>query len=139
MPVTLSIAAPGKLPSSLADDIADDIDVYPILEERTRGASDVATIMVTVAWTAFVGGLLQKFGADAHDRIAKALNRLRRAVPDEHAELLLHDEATSMTFVFDAAALADERAIAALATARYLRVPGAVFSWRVETGAWELR
>jgi hypothetical protein len=120
MSSNLHIQVSGRVPPGLADQLADDLGVYPHLESgrgRSPGAA-AAEILVSGALGAFFGSMVQQLGVHAADNLARALGRLVRSASRDHAdppvELMLADEATGIRYVLTGDVVANTAAMQAL-------------------------
>jgi hypothetical protein len=138
---TISITLPGPAPAGLADDLADDLGVYPEIDTTERGP-DASTgyVVVGTALTMLTSGMLEQFGVEAANRLMTALARLRRPVAGPPHEVRLVDEANDVVVVFDEAAVKDRRAVEALLTLeRDVYRRGVELRWHGEVGRWRAR
>src|SRR6266545_8328132 len=109
MPTTVAITLPFQAPPGLADELSEDLGVYPHIEENTRGIDPTAAgIVVATALGLFVSGMIQQFGAEAANRLMRGFGRLRRSTHQtNHEEIRLVDEANNVVIVLSPQAIAD--------------------------------
>jgi hypothetical protein len=139
MPTTVAIALPLPAPSGLADELSEDLGVYPHIEENARVIDPVtAGIVVSTALGVFVGGMIEEFGAEAAMRLTRALGRLQRSTHrTSPADLRLVDEENDIVIVVSPQAIADTRAMAALvAQERDVFQPNVELRWNSHSGRW---
>jgi hypothetical protein len=139
MLTTVAITLPAPAPPGLADELSEDLGVYPSIEDSTRGVDLAgAGVVVATALGLFVSGMIQQFGAEAANRLMRGFGRLRRAAQETgHHDIRLVDEADNIVIVLSAEALTDDRAIAALlAHQRQMFQPGAELRWDPADGRW---
>jgi hypothetical protein len=136
---TVAITLPFPAPPGLADELSEDLGVYPHIDENTRGV-DPATvgIVVATAMGVFVGGMIEEFGAQAAERLMRALGRLQRSSNrTDPADLRLVDEENDVVIVVSPQAIADVHAMAALvAQERDVFQPGVELHWNLDSGRW---
>lgn len=143
MSVGVTIAIPGTAPPRLADDLADDLGIYPCLvsDGEVRGGELEAVHIVIFAGTGtFIGAMLQQFGTEAANRVLRMIDRLRQAFPEAHPELRLVDETNQVVVMLGPEVSKDPRAITTLlALEREAFLPGVELRWDPTAGRWRAR
>jgi hypothetical protein len=141
MPTTVAITLPAPAPPGLADELSEDLGVYPSIEDSTRGVDPAsAGVVVATALGLFVSGMIQQFGAEAANRLMRGFGRLRRAAHEsDHHDIKLVDEVDNIVIVVSAEAIADDRAMAALlARERQVFRPDVELHWDPAGGRWQV-
>jgi hypothetical protein len=140
MPTTVAITLPFPAAPGLADELSEDLGVYPQIEGHARGVDPTAPgIVVATALGLFVSGMIQQFGAAAADRLMSAFGRLGpMAHRTNHRNIRLVDEGRSIVIILSPEAIDDERAMTALiAQERDLFQPETELHWNADSGRWQ--
>ena len=144
MPKYLMIQIASLTPPGLADELADDLGVYPHIESDSGRAIDAAAVEVVISAAAgtFFGSIAQQFGTRAADQLCQGFGRLvklaRHTTSNNPApQAIFIDEATGVRCALDPETVSDSRAMQALLTLDYSTYhPGATIRWDPQSIQW---
>jgi hypothetical protein len=144
MPNYLIIQIAGAAPPGLADELADELGVYPHIEPGSGRAVDpmAAEVVISTAAGAFFGSLVTQFGVRAADQLCQGFGRLvklaqrvtsRESVP----QAIFVEETTGVRCVLEPGAVAVPKAMQALLELDYgAYAAGATIRWHPQSSRW---
>lgn len=142
MPIDLTIQTASPAPPGLADELADDLGIYPHVESGSgRTLAATAEVVVSVAVGAFFGSMVQQFGVRAADRLCQGFARLVNLASAKRkhsaARVLLIDEATGTRYALSPEVAANPKAMQALLELEHSAFPaGVTLRWDIQSMQW---